>query len=65
MLSISALSFFRPLVSHDVQVRALRFCFVLFFSIINCFIDYTRLGYLLLFFQSTKNIILLDYKPLD
>lgn len=31
MLSISALSFFRPLVSHDVQVRALRFCFVLFF----------------------------------
>ena len=63
MLSISALSFFRPLVSHDVQVRALRFFF--FFSIINCFIDYTRLGYLLLFFQSTKNIILLDYKPLD
>lgn len=30
MLSISALSFFRPLVSHDVQVRALRFFF--FFS---------------------------------
>lgn len=64
MLSISALSFFRPLVSHDVQVRALRFCFF-FFSIINCFIDYMHLGYLLLFFQSTKNIILLDYKPLD
>ena len=63
MLSILALSFFRPLVLHDVQVRALWFLF--FFSIINCFIDYTRLGYLLLFFQSTKNIILLDYKPLD
>ena len=63
MLSILALSFFRPLVLHDVQVRALWFFF--FFSIINCFIDYTRLGYLLLFFQSTKNIILLDYKPLD
>ena len=28
MLSILALSFFRPLVLHDVQVRALRFfCF--------------------------------------
>ena len=62
MLSILALSFFRPLVLHDVQVRALWF---FFFSTINCFIDYTRLGYLLLFFQSTKNIILLDYKPLD
>lgn len=32
MLSISALSFFRPLVSHDVQVRALRFCFFFFFD---------------------------------
>ena len=64
MLSMLALSFFRPLVLHDVQVRALWF-FFFFFSIINCFIDYTRLGYLLLFFQSTKNIILLDYKPLD
>ena len=63
MLSILALSFFRPLVLHDVQVRALWFFF--FFSTINCFIDYTRLGYLLLFFQSTKNIILLDYRPLD
>ena len=63
MLSILALSFFRPLVLHDVQVRALWFFF--FFSTINCFIDYTRPGYLLLFFQSTKNIILLDYKPLD
>ena len=63
MLSILALSFFRPLVLHDVQVRALWFFF--FFSTINCFIDYTRLRYLLLFFQSTKNIILLDYKPLD
>lgn len=31
MLSISALSFFRPLVSHDVEVRALRF-FVFFFD---------------------------------
>ena len=62
MLSILALSFFRPLVLHDVQVRALWF---FFFPTINCFIDYTRLGYLLLFFQSTKNIILLDYKPLD
>ena len=64
MLSILALSFFRPLVLHDVQVRALWF-FFFFFSTIICFIDYTRLGYLLLFFQSTKNIILLDYKPLD
>lgn len=32
MLSISALSFFRPLVSHDVQVRALRFCLFFFFD---------------------------------
>lgn len=32
MLSISALSFFRPLVSHDVQVRALRFFFCFFFD---------------------------------
>ena len=32
MLSISALSFFRPLVSHDVQVRALRFCCFFFFD---------------------------------
>lgn len=32
MLSISALSFFRPLVSHDVQVRALRFFFFFFFD---------------------------------
>lgn len=31
MLSILALSFFRPLVLHDVQVRALWFFFFFFF----------------------------------
>lgn len=56
MLSILALSFFRPLVLHDVQVRALRF-FCFFFMIINCFIDYMRLGYLLLFFLVNKKIL--------
>lgn len=32
MLSILALSFFRPLVLHDVQVRALWFFFFFFFD---------------------------------